>query len=415
MRILNVTASYAPFLEFGGPPVKVRSLSEGLARLGHSVTVLTADWGIDERLRDANGQVAAERSPFGWRREENGVQAIYLPTWLRRRALSWNPAAKRYCRARLQNFDVAHIFGLYDLLGPAVAGECRAKGLPYVVEPIGMFLPIVRNILLKRMYHAVLGRRLLWGASAVIATSEQEVEELASGGVRREKIVLRRNGVERPKVWPKSGAFRKEHKIGAEAKVVLFLGRLSVKKSPELLLKAVADLPTQLQERELKLVYAGPDEGGVRKQLAQMASRLGMEKWVYFSGPIYGDAKWAAYRDADVFVLPSQNENFGNSAAEAVAAGTPVIVTEHCGIAPLLADQAGLVVAHEASSISGALARVLSEPGLRERLAAGCPGVAARLGWEEPVQEMESLYARIAARRDAESDSKTNVKLGAGD
>jgi glycogen synthase len=95
MRILNVTASYAPFLEFGGPPVKVRALSEGLARLGHSVTVLTADWGIEQRLLGANGNVAGERSPFGWRLDENGVQAIYLPTWLRRGALSWNPAVRR--------------------------------------------------------------------------------------------------------------------------------------------------------------------------------------------------------------------------------------------------------------------------------------------------------------------------------
>ena len=51
MRILNVTETYAPFLEFGGPPVKVRALSEGLARRGHQVTVLTADWGLEKRLQ----------------------------------------------------------------------------------------------------------------------------------------------------------------------------------------------------------------------------------------------------------------------------------------------------------------------------------------------------------------------------
>src|SRR5215475_2240659 len=180
MRILNVTASYAPFLEFGGPPVKVRALSEGLAKRGHRVTVLTPDWGIEKKIR-AEGLTGAERSPFGWRREEAGVQAIYLPTWLRKRALSWNPAVKRYCRARLQNFDVVHIFGLYDLLGPAVAAECRRLGRPpYVVEPMGMFLPIVRNIWLKRLYHSLLGNRLLRGAAAVIATSQQEVEEQRS-------------------------------------------------------------------------------------------------------------------------------------------------------------------------------------------------------------------------------------------
>jgi glycogen synthase len=51
MRILNVTETYAPFLEFGGPPVKVRALAEGLARRGHQVTVLTADWGLEKRSR----------------------------------------------------------------------------------------------------------------------------------------------------------------------------------------------------------------------------------------------------------------------------------------------------------------------------------------------------------------------------
>ncbi len=185
MRILNVTETYAPFLEFGGPPVKVRALSEGLARRGHQVTVLTADWGLEKRLQAQEEKITAERSPFGWRREENGVQAIYIPTWLRYRRVSWNPAVKRYCRARLQNFDIVHIFGLYDLLGPAVAAAGRKRGLPYVLEPIGMFVPIVLNLWLKRMYHAVWGRQLLEGATAVIATSAQEAEELVAGGLPR--------------------------------------------------------------------------------------------------------------------------------------------------------------------------------------------------------------------------------------
>src|SRR5262249_7617474 len=234
MRILNVTASYQPFVEFGGPPVKVHALSEGLARRGHQVTVLTPDWGLEKRAEGST----AKRSPFGWKREENGVEAVYLPTWLRWRALSWNPAVKRFCRVRLADFDVVHIFGLYDLLGPAVATMSGRLGQPYLVEPIGMFLPIVRNIWAKRMYHALLGRRLLWGAAAVMATSDQEAEELTGGGLPREKIVQRRNGVDAPDSWPERGAFRRTHGIPANAKLILFLGRLSRKKSPELLLEA---------------------------------------------------------------------------------------------------------------------------------------------------------------------------------
>jgi len=171
----------------------------------------------------------------------NGVQAIYVPTWMRYRTVSWNPAIKRYCRARLQSFDAVHIFGLYDLLGPAVAAACRKRSRPYVLEPIGMFVPIVRNLWLKRMYHAVWGRRLLQGATAVIATSEQEVEELAAGGIPRERVMLRRNGVEVPPSWPERGKFRKTQRISREEKLVLFLGRLSTKKSPDLLLKAFAN------------------------------------------------------------------------------------------------------------------------------------------------------------------------------
>lgn len=405
MRILNVTETYAPFLEFGGPPVKVRALSEGLARRGHQVTVLTADWGLEKRWQPEEQKIAADRSPFGWRRNENGVQAIYLPTWMRYRTVSWNPAAKRYCRARLQNFDVVHIFGLYDFLGPAVAAACRKEGLPYVVEPIGMFVPIVRNLWLKRMYHAVWGGRLLAGASALIATSEQEVAELVAGGVSRTKIVLRRNGVEAPESWPQRGSFRLAHGISKDEKLVLFLGRLSAKKSPDLLLRAFAKVSERSTGVPMRLVIAGPDERGMKAELDQLASQLGARPKIHFVGPVFGEAKWAAYRDADVFVLPSQNENFGNTAAEAVAAGTPVIVTEHCGVASLLADAAGLVVPHEASALAEALGRVLGEPGLHERLAAGCLRVTARLGWEEPVGEMEALYAVLASRLAEEGES----------
>jgi glycosyltransferase involved in cell wall biosynthesis len=398
MRILNVTETYAPFLEFGGPPMKVRALSEGLARRGHTVGVLTADWGFEKRLQGEEANNAAERSPFGWRSNENGVQAIYLPTWLRYRALSWNPAVKRYCRARLQNFDVVHVFGLYDLLGPAVAGACLVRKIPYVLEPIGMFVPIVRNFLLKAFYHFAWGRRLFEGASAVIATSDQEANELGAGGVPPGKIVLRRNGVEIPASWPEPGAFRRSRGISQDSKLILFLGRLSAKKSPDLLLQAFAKLPAELDGKPLQLVFAGPNEGGMTAQLEQMASQLGVRTRIQFAGAIFDENKWAAYRDADVFVLPSRNENFGNTAAEAVAAGTPVIVTEQCGIAPLLANEAGLAVRHDSAALSEALVRILGTRETRTRLEAGCAKVTSRLGWEEPVREMETLYARLASQ-----------------
>src|SRR6202035_1292512 len=371
MRILNVTETYAPFLEFGGPPVKVRALAQGLARRGHGVNVLTADWGLEKRLHHHSEPdlqaLGWDRSPFGWRHAQDGVQSIYLPSWFRYRALSWNPAVKRYCRARLQNFDLIHIFGIYDLLGPTVADAARSRKMPYVVEPIGMFVPIVRNVWLKRMYHYFVGQRLFAGASTVIATSDLEVQELAAAGVAPQKIVLRRNGVESPASWLPHGKFRASLDIPEQAKLILFLGRLPPKKSPELLLQAFGNLPQRIGEHTLMLVFAGPDDNYMQRRLAARASRLGIAARVKFSGPLYGDDKWAAYRHANVFVLPSQNENFGNTAAEAAAAGTPVVVTEGCGVATLLADIAGLVVPHNTQAVSRAIARLLTDSDLHAR------------------------------------------------
>ncbi len=124
---------------------------------------------------------------------------------------------------------------------------------------------------------------------------------------------------------------------------------------------------------------------------------MGIAQRVLFTGPLFDVAKWEAYRDADVFVLPSQNENFGNTAAEAAAAGTPVIVTEGCGVAPLLGSDAAIVVAHDANAISQALRSLLTDSGLHARLSNGCREVVERLGWTEPAQAMESLYLKLVS------------------
>jgi glycosyltransferase involved in cell wall biosynthesis len=143
-------------------------------------------------------------------------------------------------------------------------------------------------------------------------------------------------------------------------------------------------------------VVAGPDEGdGFRQRLETFAAQAGLNGGVLFTGPLYGDAKWAAYRDADLFVLPSQNENFGNTAAEAVACGTPVLVTDRCGIAPIVDQRAGLVVPHDCASLEAGLEKFLDDPVFAARLRAGCCEVARSLGWAEPLAQTESLYREL--------------------
>jgi glycosyltransferase involved in cell wall biosynthesis len=237
------------------------------------------------------------------------------------------------------------------------------------------------------------GGGLMAEANAVVATSEQEVAELTAGGIPKEKIVTRRNGIEFPREFPETGIFRKSLGLAENTKLILFLGRLSQKKSPDLLLNAFAKLAADASRH---LAFVGPDEAGMRGRLETSAGQLGLRSRVHFLGPLEGKAKWAAYRDADIFVLPSQNENFGNTAGESVAAGTPVVITEQCGIAPLLADVAGIAVKHELDDLTKGIKALLENQGLYRRLEEGCATATERLSWKVPLQEMEALYAKLA-------------------
>lgn len=394
MRILKTVQAYYPFQEKGGPVVKVRAIALGLSHRGHQVAVLTADFGFTPSLAPA---MKAEKCRWGWCAQEQGVEAVFLRSWGHYRALTFNPDVIKYCSGSLARYDVVHIYGLYDLFGPPVAFFCRRYHVPYVVEPMGMFRPIVRNFRMKKLYHVLLGSQLLRGAQRVIATSEQEKHELVSGGIDSARVVVRRNGIDIPVSLPPAGAFREKWAISPQVRIVLFLGRLVPKKSPDLLLEAFA-----LWRRETPhtvdsvLVFAGPEErDGYLTRLKSLAVASGIAGNVLFTGPLFDDAKWAAYRDANVFVLPSQNENFGNSAAEAMACGTPVIVTDQCGIAPIVDGRAGLVVPHDSRAIATALKLLLDGGSLAGQFRDACPSVVRGLSWEQPLVQMEAIYRDV--------------------
>ena len=397
MRILKTVQAYEPFREMGGAVVKVRAIARGLRERGHEVTILTADLGLDHL-----SGLSAEYTSCPWGRQavHAGDNVIYLPTRARYRALTFNPAIRPFLRENLRQFDLVHIYGVYDLIGPAAASACRSLNVPYVLEPMGMFRPIVRNIALKRLYHWIWGKRMAQGARHVIATSPMEATDLGDDGIPHEKIIVRRNGIEIPPSLPERGLFRARWKIPASAALILFLGRVVSKKSPDLLMEAFAAWRSKSSRGgSAVLVVAGPHEhDGYYQTLQQMASRLGLENHVLFTGPLFDTDKWSAYRDADVFALPSLDENFGNSAGESVAAGVPVILTDRCGIAPLLDGRGAIVISHDRDALRDALHHLLDNPSFHRELATACEQSARNLSWDLPLDELEALYTRMAAK-----------------
>jgi glycosyltransferase involved in cell wall biosynthesis len=390
MRILMAVQSYFPFQDRGGPVVKVRALARGLAQRGHRVTVLTADLG----LRRLNGSaIKFQPCPWGWRAEEDGVEAVYLSTLANYRALTVNPDVIGFCGTTLRHFDLVHFYGLYDLLGPAVSYFCRRQGIPYVIEPMGMYRPIDRSLRMKRVWHRSLGDSYWSHAAQIIATSEMEQQELLADGVPAGKLVVRYNGIDRATFTsqPARGAFRAKWGIAPAEPLLLFLGRLIPRKGADILMDAFA----QACPREGRLAIAGPEgEPGYLAQLTKRAADAGVASRVIFTGALYDDAKAEVMADSDIFVLPSRYENFANSAAEAIAAGVPVIITGACGIRTLIDGRAGLVIAPEPQALTIAIRALLSDRSLYEKFRAGCPGVAAQLDWDRLTEQMEGYYAR---------------------
>jgi glycosyltransferase involved in cell wall biosynthesis len=254
---------------------------------------------------------------------------------------------------------------------------------------------------LKRLYHRTLGCTMIAGARFIIATSDQERRELCDSNIDAARLVVRRNGIDRPKTTPERGEFRKRWGIAQDTKIVLFLGRIVSKKSPDLLIKAFANWTSQQADRaNSKLVLAGPEENdGFGVELRSLVQQLGIFEDVLFVGPLYDEEKWRAYRDADVFVLPSQNENFGNAAAESAVCGTPIIVTDQCGIASYVGT-AGLVIRHDQVELERALEGILGNSNRYQGYKEGCVQMAAGLSWEEPLNQTQLLYQRCLSEEE---------------
>ena len=384
MRILKVSQFYYPAVSFGGLVSTVTGIAEGLARRGHAVVVVTSN------LLDLHHKVGSQTTT----RQVNGVTAVYLRTLLQSRVTTVSPGIIPFLARHVREFDVIHVYGCYDLLAPFVCCFARWYRIPYVFEPSGMLVPMLRSFNRKKIYHWILGKGIVEGASRIVATSEFEAESLTQVGIDEARIVVRHIGVDlAPYTQPLSrGQLRRRLGIAGNERIVLFLGRICPIKCLDLLLLAFSELPLP----NTRLVIAGPDEGdGYLEDLKKMRSELALTERVIFTGPLFGQEKVDALTDADVFVLPSEYENFGIVAAEAVAAGTPVVVTDRCGIASHLRDRVGLVVAHDRNAIRNGMKRLLTDKRLHDVFRANCRVVAKEFSWDEAVARMEDLYSEL--------------------
>jgi glycosyltransferase involved in cell wall biosynthesis len=373
LRVLLATPAYWPAVSFGGAIWVARELCEALAERGHAVEVVTTS--LVDLERGTSVRTRTE--------EIGGVCVHYLATPVRYRWMGVTPSLPTTL-ARLGRPDVAHVIGFRDPIGTGVAAWCRLRKIPYLLEPIGMFRPRLRKLRLKHALDSLLAP-LVRGAALVVATSELERRDLVEAGVHPKRIAVRPNPFPAPHPG-RTGLLRTRLGID-DAPLALYVGRLGAGKGLDLLLDAISGLP----EVHLALVGPADDPGVVRR--VRSGSR------VHVLPPSSDERPLELYGDADVFVLASdsERENFGLAAAEAAAAGVPLVVTSKTGIAEFVDGRAGIVVEPERAAIRAAVARVLDDVELAARLGAGGVEVAQELSASAVVERQEDLY-RAALR-----------------
>jgi glycosyltransferase involved in cell wall biosynthesis len=194
---------------------------------------------------------------------------------------------------------------------------------------------------------------------------------------------------------PQEGAFRNEFLGSTKDRLLLFLGRITPVKQLDLLVRAFAEIAKEFSD--VRLVIAGPDEDGLRAKIAGLTQELGVANKVNFPGGLEKEQVVAALCDADVFVLPSLHENFGVAAIEAMAAGTPVIVTETVGLARFVHDaEAGVVVGSDVNSLVSAIRDLLNNPSVAKAMGQRGRSMALdKFTWGNLIPEITTAYENV--------------------
>lgn len=376
LRAAHVIAGLAPV--YGGPSYSVPRLCEALAAAGAG-TVLLSVVGKDGGQRDVYEHGYRDRR-FAW---------DYACIPVLRRLLSSQGLSKALRNASV-TADVIHNHGLWLMPNVRAAWAAAAERKSLVISPCGMLAPVALAFsrLKKRAFWALLQGRAVRSAACIHATSEQEYEEIRSLGLSNPVAIIP-HGTDLPELpaqWPAGPPVER---------VVLSLGRIHPKKGLSRLVHAWAKVEAKHPRWRLRIV--GPPEAGHDNELRALVMALGLTR-LSVEGPIPGDAKTTAYREADLFVLPTLNENFGLTVAEALAAGTPVISTKGAPWSGLECEGCGWWIDHGVEPLAAALAHAMALP--RETLKAmgnkGRAWMARDFSWDSVARDMLDVYLWLA-------------------
>jgi glycosyltransferase involved in cell wall biosynthesis len=376
MKILQVISYYNP--KFGGDVNVCFHLSKELVKRHHEVTILTTDFGFDSEYAD-------ELRAYD-------VTIIPIPCIANFGLFLFSPAIKSWLENNLKTFEIIHLHNYRSYQNAMVRAYAVKSGIPYILQAHGSVLPFFEKQNLKKIYDFVWGNNILRDASTVIALTQTEEEQYLKMGVPKNKIEIIPNGLDFTRFLhlPVKGEFRSKYNIPANAKMILFLGRIHRIKGIDLLLEAYIKLLKVLPE--CQLVIVGPDDNYL-STLENQIIKSGITKKPLITGPLFGDEKFSAFVDADVYVLPSHYETFSMGLLEAMYCGTPVIITNNITDFDWIDQHTGFICNRDSEDLKKCLYTILSDKKLRQSFGEnGKIIVSERFNFQNVVQSVIDLY-----------------------
>ena len=354
----------------GGPSYSVPALCAALARNGTPVRL---------RAIESHGQSDMHLGCEGLHIHPGASDTVG-------RTVRASPDLQRALSIDADAGAILHVHGLWLMANiyPARAARQSAGAAKLIHAPRGMLGRAAFEISAwkKRPFWWLFQLSALKAANCLHATAMSEYEEIRAAGLANPVAIIS-NGIDLPviPVIPRK----------VNQRVALSLGRIHPKKGLDRLVRAWAQIEHEAPLWSLRII--GPAELNHDQELRRLAQSLGTQR-INIEGAVYGDAKVAAYRAADLFVLPTLNENFAITVAEALAAKIPVISTKGAPWAGLEQHRCGWWIDHGVEPLVRALRTAMAIPPdeLHAMGTRGCTWMENDFGWDKIARDMLNVY-----------------------
>ncbi|MBW4595015.1 MAG: hormogonium polysaccharide biosynthesis glycosyltransferase HpsP [Brasilonema angustatum HA4187-MV1] len=395
MQVLQIVPSIS--LIYGGPSQMILGLAPALARQGVEVTILTTDSNGD------SGQKPLD-VPLNCPIQQDGYKIIYFRCAPFRR-YKFSVDLLQWLNRHANEFNLAHIHALFSPVSSFAATICHREKLPYILRPLGTLDPadLRKKRQLKKLYAAILERPNLAGAAAIHFTSVQEAKVSERFGVSTRDLVIplgvnpvkRVGEAETEEVCRKLG-------IPEDIPLVLFMSRIDPKKGLNLLLPALEALLAEGLNFHFVLAGTNPQDPSYEEKIKLQIQASELRSHTTITGFVTGELKSTLLQAADIFVLPSYYENFGIAVAEAMAAGTPVVISDQVHICQEVRDsESGWVGGTDVSEFTNMLRIALQNPSERQRRGLCAKEYALKnYSWDAIAHQTIDAYHQIVSHLD---------------